>query len=201
MTMKRLATVAIVAVLVLGCGGAKDAPPKPGGDGEGAKPPTGGTGEKTVSEKSEKVPFPERTLKEIRGSLASESTLSEDMMKRYMTYQARTAELRKAHKDDPKTMMEKLRELHKECGYRDSGHQMAEQVKVLRAMGVIGMMSSAELLLLSTTQGGPASGAIKDAWKKNAATSKKAAGDAKLSEADLRLAHKYMQRFANQASK
>jgi hypothetical protein len=190
-----------LAVLLPGCGGAEKPGTEQGGSAGGAGPSGGEAdgqagGGKTAKEK---VPFPERTLKEIGGALASESTLTEDMMKRYSSYQARSAELRKAHEDDPVAMLGNLKELHKKCGYRDSRHQTDEQTKVLRALGIVGMMSSAEVLLVGAGHGRPAAGAISDAWKRSAQASRKAVADAKLSEADLRLAHKYMQKFADQS--
>jgi hypothetical protein len=187
----RLSVLLVASMLLLGCGGGTD-----GGGKDGGKPadkPAGGSapsGVKTPAKTSDVMPFPEKTLKDIKGSLAADSKLTEQNLDSYVKYMKSLSELQKGAETDPMAMAKKMQNLGKDCGFKDNDDMAQCMKRVGESLHLLAIMGAAETSANAGAAGGPAAVALKEAYAKAVEDLKKTAAGAGLSEADLRLVHR-----------
>ena len=190
--MRKSGLLTLVAVLLLGCGGEKEPAPAPGGGGEGpgsgAEAPAGAPVEAPTV--SEKLAFPEKTLKEITPLLGKEDRLTDAKITGYIKYMKSMSELQSLGATDPTKLMAKMQGLHTECGFKSQEELQSASMEVANGVQMMGMMLSAETALGGSAKTTPATGALKDAYEKMVGGVKELAAKNKFTEADLRLVHK-----------
>jgi hypothetical protein len=179
----RFCAVLVASALVLGCGGGDGGKPAGGGSSGGAKAP---------GKAREALPFPEKTLKDVKGSLAAESKLTDQNVDSYIKYMKSLAELQKTAGGDPMAAATRIQNLPKESGFKDEKDMEARMKQVAGGLHLLVVMASAEGAQQAAGMVGPGSGDLKAAYDKLVGELQKDLGETQLSEADLRLIHRRM---------
>jgi hypothetical protein len=139
---------------------------------------------------SDTIPFPEKVLKEVKDALASDSKLTDQNVDSYIKYMKSLVELQKGAAADPMAMVAKIQNLPKDCGFKDEEDMALRMKQIASGMQLVMVMAIAEAALNAADVSGLARAEAKAAYTKALADVRRVAGEAGLSEADLRLVHR-----------
>ncbi len=197
--MKRLCTLAALALLALGCGkDDEDYRKKPGNNGA-VQPQKG----KPVKKPGADVFFwPGKTFAEVKDALSTgENVYDEKRVDACIEATGKLAAVKAKHKGDAKATMEKSLSVLKAAGFKDFGEYAAAQGKLVDGFTVFQQMKTIEKMAATMSRAGPGAVAFRSSKGGMLKSLRKNIKDLKLTEADLRLLHKNNEKLVGSAQK
>lgn len=180
--MKRLCTLAALALFALGCGSDdQDHRKKPGNNGA-VQPEKPG---------AEVFFWPGKTFAEVKVALSTgEGVYDEKRVDACIEVTGKLAVIKAQHKDDAKATTEKTLAVLQAAGFKDFGDYAAAQGQLLAGFAVFQQMKTIEKMVEAMSGTGPGTAAFRDSKAGMLKSLRKNLKDLKLTAADLRLLHK-----------
>ncbi len=180
--MKRLCTLAVVALFALGCGkDDEDYRKKPGNNGA-VQPKKPGAGA---------FSWPGKTFAEVKDALSTgKSVYDEKRVDACIEATGKLAAIKAKHKGDAKATMEKSLSVLKATGFKDFGDYAAAQGQLMAGFVVFQQMRTVEKMAEVMSGKGPGAAAFRGAKGEMLKSLRENLKKLKLTEADLRLLHK-----------